>query len=86
MTRYPQILSNVRVAQRVDLDAVPAIRDAVHGIETELGTRGRVLVRSSGTEPLIRIMVEAETQALADEAVARLRSVVEAELTGSQQP
>jgi phosphoglucosamine mutase len=86
MTRYPQVLTNIRVARRVDIDAVPAIGDAVHAVEGELRDRGRVLVRSSGTEPLIRIMVEAETQPLADEAVARLRSVVEAELARRDQP
>jgi phosphoglucosamine mutase len=86
MTRYPQVLSNVRVAQRIDLATVPAIHDAVQAVENDLGPRGRVLVRASGTEPLIRIMVEAETQSLADEAVAQLRSVVEAELTRGEQP
>src|SRR5262249_46049640 len=80
MTRYPQVLTNIRVAQRVDLASVPAVGEAVQVVERELGERGRVLVRASGTEPLIRIMVEAETQPLADEAVARLRSVVEGEL------
>jgi phosphoglucosamine mutase len=80
MTRFPQVLVNVRVSARVDIDAVPAVADAVRAVERELGERGRVLVRSSGTEPLVRIMVEAEQQSAADEAATQLRSVVEAEL------
>jgi phosphoglucosamine mutase len=79
MTRYPQVMVNIRVAQRVNLDSTPSIASAVREVETELGDRGRVLVRASGTEPLVRIMVEAESQAGADAAVERLRSVVEAE-------
>jgi phosphoglucosamine mutase len=79
MTRYPQVLVNIRVARRVDLEATPAVAHAVRAVEAELGDRGRVLVRASGTEPLVRIMVEAESQAVADAAIERLRSVVEAE-------
>jgi phosphoglucosamine mutase len=79
MTRYPQVLVNVRVARRVDLGSTPGIASAVREVEDELGDRGRVLVRASGTEPLVRIMVEAESQAVAEHVVERLRSVVEAE-------
>ena len=83
MTRYPQVMVNVRVPRGVDLASTPGIAAAVHEIEDELGDRGRVLVRASGTEPLVRIMVEAESQAVADNAVERLRSVVEAEFAPS---
>jgi phosphoglucosamine mutase len=62
MQRLPQVLVNVRVAQRVDVARVPALRDAVARAETTLGERGRVLVRYSGTEPLLRIMVEGERE------------------------
>jgi phosphoglucosamine mutase len=79
MTRYPQVMVNVRVSRRVDLESAPGIAAAVRDVEGDLSDRGRVLVRASGTEPLIRIMVEAESQAVADNAVERLRSVVEAE-------
>jgi phosphoglucosamine mutase len=79
MTRFPQVLVNIRVARRVDVSATPTIATAVREVEAELGDRGRVLVRASGTEPLVRIMVEAESQVMADTAAERLRSVVEAE-------
>jgi phosphoglucosamine mutase len=78
MTRYPQVLVNVRVG-RVDLDHAPALWDAVHAVEAELGDDGRVLVRASGTEPLVRVMVEAGSRAVAEQAANRLKGVVEAE-------
>src|SRR5207248_2516134 len=59
MTRLPQVLDNVRLAAAVDLDRVDGLREAIRAAEAELGDRGRVLVRPSGTEPLVRIMVEA---------------------------
>jgi phosphoglucosamine mutase len=79
MVRYPQLLVNVRVARTVDLDAAPALWDCVRTIEAELGDQGRVLVRASGTEPLVRIMAEAPSQDAAERAVERLRRVVETE-------
>ena len=57
----PQVLINVRVARRPQLDRVPAIKQAVAKVEKELGTHGRVLVRYSGTELLCRVMVEGPT-------------------------
>jgi phosphoglucosamine mutase len=83
MTRYPQVLVNVRVAARVDLEEVAALWEAVHEVERELGDEGRVLVRSSGTEPLVRVMVEASTPGVARAVTERLRKVVVAELGGS---
>ena len=77
MTRLPQVLVNVRLDHKVDLAAEPAILAAVHTIEAELGDRGRVLVRSSGTEPLLRVMVEAPTPAEAEAAAARIVSAME---------
>ncbi|NJK60364.1 MAG: phosphoglucosamine mutase [Oscillatoriales cyanobacterium SM2_1_8] len=65
---YPQRLRNVRVEdreRRLHWEACPPLAQAVAGAIADLGTRGRVLVRPSGTEPLLRIMVEAETEALA---------------------
>lgn len=77
MTRLPQILRNVRVARREALDDATAVWDAVAQIEAELGDRGRVLIRPSGTEPLIRVMVEAESEAAARDATDRLCATVE---------
>jgi len=56
--RYPQVLVNVRLERRADVAAVPAVQDAVHMVEQELGEHGRVLLRPSGTEPVVRVMVE----------------------------
>jgi phosphoglucosamine mutase len=64
---------NVPVAQRDALADAEAVEAAIEAAETDLGDRGRVLVRPSGTEPLVRVMVEAETEDLAHahaEAVA----------------
>jgi len=58
MTVYPQVLINVDVQSKPDIDSVPAIVDAIQAVETELGDRGRVLVRYSGTQSLCRVMVE----------------------------
>ncbi len=77
MTRLPQVLVNVRLANPVDLQQ-PPIRDTVQAVEAELGERGRVVVRASGTEPVVRVMVEAPTEAEASAAAARVRSALEA--------
>jgi len=60
MRRLPQVLVNVRVAARRDVAGVPPLAAAIAKAERALGQRGRVLVRYSGTEPLLRIMVEGE--------------------------
>lgn len=59
---YPQVLLNVRTAQRIDPNANDAIRSAREEVECELGRRGRVVLRASGTEPVIRVMVEGEDE------------------------
>lgn len=71
MRSYPQVLTNVRVARRPD-DAAADIAEAIAREEKVLGAEGRVLVRSSGTEPVVRVMVEAPTERIANDAVARL--------------
>lgn len=60
MRKFPQVMINVRVASRVDLEQFPQIASAVQAAEQQLGDRGRVLLRPSGTEPLVRVMVEGE--------------------------
>ena len=62
MSRFPQVLVNVRVAERRDVTADPLVAAAIGDVESALGDRGRVLVRASGTEPLIRVMVEGESE------------------------
>jgi phosphoglucosamine mutase len=76
MTRLPQVLRNVRVADREGLAGAGAVWDEVRVVEAELGDRGRVLLRPSGTEPLVRVMVEAAEAAVAEAAAERLAAVV----------
>jgi phosphoglucosamine mutase len=77
MRRYPQVLESVPAADpRAAAEAGPVAR-AIHRAEEELGDRGRVLVRPSGTEPVVRVMVEAPDERECEAACARLVAVVE---------
>ncbi|GIU85611.1 MAG: phosphoglucosamine mutase [Acidimicrobiia bacterium] len=76
MERFPQVLVNVRVDRRPDLGAAPGLWAEVGAVEAELGDEGRVLVRASGTEPLVRVMVEAHDPDVAEAAAARLEAAV----------
>ena len=80
MNRFPQILINVKDVAKEKLDASKAISDAVKLAEQSLGDAGRVLLRASGTEPLVRVMVEASSDSLAKEVAEKLAKVVEQEL------
>jgi phosphoglucosamine mutase len=62
LTAYPQVLLNVRVARRDDLASVPGVAAAIAKVEARLGSEGRLLIRYSGTEPLLRIMLEGQDQ------------------------
>jgi len=77
MPRYPQTMINVRVAGKPNLDDLPAIRKAVAGVEATLGSTGRVVLRPSGTEPVIRVMVEGEDEALVRNLASELAESVE---------
>jgi len=77
ITEYPQILQNVRVGRGASLDEAGALWEEVRAVETELGEEGRVLVRASGTEPLIRVMVEAPSEEAARRYADRLSSVTQ---------
>jgi phosphoglucosamine mutase len=74
--RLPQTLVNVRVADRDAVAGAPHVVEAVAAAEAELGRSGRVLLRPSGTEQLVRVMVEAGTQEEADAIAARLARAV----------
>ena len=63
LVTYPQVLVNVRVKQRTDLATVPAIASTMRRVEEQLSGNGRLLVRYSGTEPLLRIMLEGKDDA-----------------------
>ncbi|WP_010203783.1 phosphoglucosamine mutase [Salinibacterium sp. PAMC 21357] len=80
MTVYPQVLENVRGVDHHSLGSDTVIADAVAAVETELGDSGRVLLRASGTEPMVRVMVEAEHHEIAQQMAERLAAVVRAQL------
>jgi phosphoglucosamine mutase len=81
MQRFPQVLMNVEVAEPAGVDTASPVWDAVAEAERELGTSGRILVRASGTEPLVRVMVEAPTEEQARLHAEAIAAVV-AELLG----
>jgi phosphoglucosamine mutase len=80
MRRFPQVLVNVEVARKEGLDDADGVWEAVRASEAALGSTGRVLVRASGTEPLVRVMVEAETDELARSHAESLARRVRADL------
>ena len=80
MDKFPQALVNVCVADKALYAGNKAIAAAEAAVEGELGDEGRLLVRPSGTEPLIRVMVEARTQEQADACAQRVADVVAAEI------
>ena len=79
LVEFPQVLENVRVRSK-DLEGADRVWEAVRAAERELGDEGRVLVRASGTEPVVRVMVEAATMSMARDVTSRLAQVVAAEL------
>lgn len=82
MTALPQILCNVRVQQRVDLATVPEIKSVIEHCEEQLGQKGRVLIRYSGTEPLLRIMLEGESDSQIEQLAGEIVAAVETHLGG----
>ena len=76
LTRLPQVLINVAVADKAAVASAPAVADAIAAAEIELGETGRVLLRPSGTEQLVRVMVEAPTQPTAETIAHRIAAVV----------
>ena len=77
MQKFPQTMINVRLSENVTIDDNKAINLAVAAAEKELGGRGRVLLRPSGTEPLIRVMAEGEDQDLVRRQVEAIAKIVE---------
>jgi phosphoglucosamine mutase len=76
LTRLPQVLINVAVADKARVVLAPAVADAIATAEAELGEAGRVLLRPSGTEQLVRVMVEAPTELAAAAIAQRIATVV----------
>jgi phosphoglucosamine mutase len=77
---FPQVLSNLRVREKRDWTTIPAAAQAIADVEAKLAGRGRLLVRYSGTEPLLRVMIEGERQeeihAWAEQIVAAARDAI----------
>jgi phosphoglucosamine mutase len=76
MRKFPQVLLNVKVAARFDPATMPAVREAVQRIETRMKGEGRVVLRPSGTEPVIRVMVEGRDEGATRAAASELAEVV----------
>ena len=80
MTKYPQTLLNVPVKDKNGWEENRAIQEVVAKYTEELGDNGQILVRASGTEPLIRIMAEGPSQLQLEEIAGKIAAVVNAEL------
>ena len=80
MVRFPQVLINVKDVKKERLDDSVAISSAVDAANLRLGDSGRVVLRASGTESLVRVMVEAASDNLAEEIARSLADIVKAEL------
>ncbi len=78
MPKYPQVLLNVRVARRFDPMREPGVLDVVHTVERRFNGRGRIVLRASGTEPVIRVMVEGEDAILVKTGAREIAAAVEA--------
>jgi phosphoglucosamine mutase len=81
MSKFPQVMINVRAGQKFDLAAHPKIVDAIKMTEDKLGAQGRVLLRPSGTEPVVRVMVEGADPELVRPLAVDLAAVVETALS-----
>ena len=77
MPKYPQTMLNVRVEKRMNPGDSPAIQEAVAQAEKELADTGRIVLRASGTEPVIRVMVEGQDEKVVNTLAERLAAVVE---------
>jgi phosphoglucosamine mutase len=80
MSVFPQVLINVPVCEKPDIETVAGIQDVVGQVETSLGDEGRVLIRYSGTQPLCRVMVEGpsqkETRTFAEQIAEKVRASI----------
>jgi len=81
LRKYPQQLVNVKVRERIPLDQIPEISNEVRAVEKELGTQGRVLLRYSGTEPKIRLLVETREESQLQPTADRILAPIKKALT-----
>jgi phosphoglucosamine mutase len=80
MSKYPQLLVNLKVRERVPLEQLPEVMSTLRAVEAELGTQGRVLLRYSGTEAKIRLLVETRDPALLQPTADRVLAPVKKRL------
>lgn len=76
MESFPQVLKNVRTSKKLDIDLIPGFQDKIESLKQEIGTDGRILVRPSGTEPVIRVMVEGKEDDLINRMADELCEIV----------
>lgn len=81
MHKMPQVMINVKRSKKIDLDSNESIQKAISSANQTLGDSGRILLRPSGTEPLVRVMVEAKEESMAQSVAKDLSCVVEAEIS-----
>jgi phosphoglucosamine mutase len=79
-SRFPQVLVNIHVREKVRFEALPKVQEKAHQIEQEMGDRGRLLLRYSGTEPLARVMIEGEDEQQVRNSAESLAAVIKAEI------
>jgi phosphoglucosamine mutase len=80
LRKYPQLLVNLKVRERVPLDQIPGVTETVRAVEKELGSNGRILLRYSGTEPKIRLLVETRDEALLQPVADRVLAPIKKHL------
>ena len=81
MKLYPQVLENLKVREKIGIENIPALKKAIEEVKSELGASGRILVRYSGTQPLLRIMAEGPTMDKIKECIDRIYKIAEKELS-----
>jgi phosphoglucosamine mutase len=74
---YPQLLVNVKVTDKTKVMDDPEVKKAIDEVNAELNGNGRILVRPSGTEPLLRVMAEAETDSICDRVVGKIARIIQ---------
>ena len=79
-SRFPQVLMNIRVREKIPFNELPTVQEKVHRLEAELGDRGRLLLRYSGTEPLARVMIEGEDEQQVHKSAEELAALIKAEI------
>jgi len=80
LKKFPQVSVSLKVREKIELTRLPHLPMAIEALEAQLGSEGRVLVRYSGTEPKLRLLVEGPTEALVNLGIARLVAVAKTDL------